>query len=93
MTALKKYFAATLVRSGAGRQKTQRLTLTALGLTRLRRTRYFQDTPATRGMLYKVVHLIHLVVHEGDLPLSARAKTRQYKAALQKRGEHHAIAP
>lgn len=48
----------TLKRSGIGRPKTQRATLRGLGLTKLNKTVVLKDTPAIRGMLAKVIHLI-----------------------------------
>ena len=53
----------TQVRSGLGRKLDQRQTLTGLGLGKLRRTRELEDTPAIRGMIARVKHL---VVVEGD---------------------------
>lgn len=48
----------TLKRSGIGKPQTQRATLRGLGLTRLNKTVVLKDTPAVRGMLAKVIHLI-----------------------------------
>ena len=48
----------TLKRSGIGRPRRQRETLRGLGLTRLHQTVILVDTPATRGMLSKVLHLV-----------------------------------
>lgn len=48
----------TLVRSPIGFPKPQKDTVRALGLRRLHQTVEHQDTPALRGMLAKVVHLI-----------------------------------
>ncbi len=41
-----------------GRPKDQRATLIGLGLNKLHRTRELVDTPAVRGMIDKVSHLI-----------------------------------
>ena len=76
MAALQKYFEVELVRSGAGRKLDQRKTLDGLGLTRIGRVRHLKDTPAIRGMLYKVVHLIKVTNKVGDKPLSTRDKAR-----------------
>ena len=43
------------------RHHTQRETLIGLGLNRIGRTRELPDTPATRGMLTKVKHLVRVV--------------------------------
>jgi large subunit ribosomal protein L30 len=48
----------TLKRSGAGRPQRQRATLRGLGLTKLHKTVELRDTPETRGMLAKVIHLV-----------------------------------
>lgn len=45
-------------RSGIGRNQKQRATLRGLGLTRLHQTRELEDTPAIRGMINKVQHLV-----------------------------------
>lgn len=45
-------------RSGIGRNQRQRDTLRGLGLTRLHQTRELQDTPAIRGMINKIQHLV-----------------------------------
>jgi len=42
----------------------QRATLIGLGLNKLRRRKTLQDTPAVRGMIAKVAHLVR-VVDEG----------------------------
>jgi len=46
------------------RDNTQRATLIGLGLNKMGRTRDLPDTPATRGMIRKVRHLVQ-VVEEG----------------------------
>ncbi len=51
------------VRSAIGFNRKQRATLAGLGLKRLQQTVELEDTPAVRGMIDKV---IHLVVVEGD---------------------------
>ncbi len=49
--------------SPIGRQKDQRRTLIGLGLNKMNRTRELPDTPAVRGMIGKVRHLVR--VEEG----------------------------
>ncbi|WP_420562190.1 50S ribosomal protein L30 [Thalassobaculum sp.] len=49
------------VRSGLGRKKDQIATLTGLGLGKLNRERTLEDTPAVRGMIDKVKHLVEVV--------------------------------
>jgi large subunit ribosomal protein L30 len=48
----------TLARSGIGTPPRQRATLRGLGLLRLGRSVILKDSPAVRGMLEKVAHLV-----------------------------------
>lgn len=48
----------TLTRSLIGRPETQRRTIQALGLRKLNSTVEHEATPAIKGMLHKVEHLI-----------------------------------
>jgi large subunit ribosomal protein L30 len=50
----------TQVKSEIGYDQRQRKTLLGLGLRRLRQTVEVPDTPATRGMIDKVRHLIRV---------------------------------
>ena len=50
----------TQVASPIGRKKDQRATLVGLGLNKLHRTRTLEDTPAVRGMIDKVTHLVRV---------------------------------
>jgi large subunit ribosomal protein L30 len=50
----------TQIKSGIGRPETQRLTLRGLGLRGPHKTSVLLDTPAIRGMLRKVSHLISI---------------------------------
>jgi large subunit ribosomal protein L30 len=50
----------TLVRSPIGYNQKQKDTVRALGLRRMNQTVEHPDTPAVRGMLDKVVHLIRV---------------------------------
>jgi large subunit ribosomal protein L30 len=43
------------------RTKDQRATLAGLGLNRVGRTKTLEDTPAVRGMIAKVNHLVEVV--------------------------------
>jgi large subunit ribosomal protein L30 len=47
--------------SPIGRPERQRRTLLGLGLTRIGRKRELVDTPAVRGMIAKVAHLVKIV--------------------------------
>jgi len=53
-----KILKVTLVRSAIGFPKNQKNTVLALGLHRIRQTVEHNDTPALRGMLNKVIHLL-----------------------------------
>ncbi len=48
----------TQVKSAIGYNKKQRLHLKGLGLRRLQHTVEVQDTPAIRGLITKVAHLV-----------------------------------
>ncbi len=48
----------TLVRSPIGFNETQAKTVQGMGLRRIRHTVELLDTPATRGMIHKVRHLV-----------------------------------
>ena len=43
------------------RPKEQRATLKGLGLNKMHRTRELQDTPAIRGMVDSIPHLVRIV--------------------------------
>lgn len=43
------------------REQSQRATLVGLGLNKLHRRSTLQDTPAVRGMIAKVAHLVKVV--------------------------------
>ena len=47
--------------SPIGRPKDQRATLVGLGLNRCGRVRTLEDTPAVRGMIDKVAHLVRVI--------------------------------
>ncbi|MGH6718825.1 MAG: 50S ribosomal protein L30 [Alphaproteobacteria bacterium] len=48
----------TQIHSAGGRRQDQRATLVGLGLDKLHRSRVLEDTPAVRGMIAKVSHLV-----------------------------------
>jgi large subunit ribosomal protein L30 len=56
--AQKKTVTVTQVASGFGRKPGQQATLVGLGLNKIGRTRELEDTPAVRGMIRKVAHLV-----------------------------------
>jgi large subunit ribosomal protein L30 len=55
-----KTIRVTQIGSPIGRKKDQRATLVGLGLNKLNRTRELEDTPAVRGMIDKVRHLVQV---------------------------------
>ena len=50
----------TLVKSPTGFDSKQKTTVTSLGLRRIRHTVELKDTPAVRGMIHKVRHLVEV---------------------------------
>jgi large subunit ribosomal protein L30 len=55
-----KSLRVTLVKSPIGYTKDQKATVRALGLRRMNQTVEHKDSPAIRGMLDKVIHLIRI---------------------------------
>ncbi|HYG85905.1 MAG TPA: 50S ribosomal protein L30 [Azospirillum sp.] len=62
--AEKKTVVVTQIGSPIARRHDQRETLIGLGLNKMHRTRELEDTPAVRGMIAKVAHLVR-VENEG----------------------------
>ncbi len=54
----KKTLKVTQIGSPIRRQADQRATLIGLGLNKMHRTRELEDTPAVRGMIRKVRHMV-----------------------------------
>jgi large subunit ribosomal protein L30 len=52
--------------SPIGREASQRQTLVGLGLNRIGRRKSLEDTPAVRGMIAKVKHLVRVVESGSD---------------------------
>lgn len=52
-------------KSGIGRSERQRATLRGLGLTKIHKEKILEDTPAIRGMIKKVEHLVEWEVVNG----------------------------
>ena len=50
-----------LVRSGIGRPQDHKDTLKGLGLTKMNKVVTLNDTPAIRGMINKVSHLVKVI--------------------------------
>ena len=58
MSEQKKTVTVTQKRSVLGRKPGQKETLIGLGLNKINRSRELEDTPAVRGMIRKVSHLV-----------------------------------
>ncbi|HEV7457275.1 MAG TPA: 50S ribosomal protein L30 [Roseococcus sp.] len=58
MSDAKKTVRVTQIASGNGRKPGQQDTLKGLGLNKINRSRELEDTPAVRGMIRKVAHLV-----------------------------------
>jgi len=58
--AQKKTVKVTQIGSPIRRPKDQRQTLIGLGLNKMHKTRELEDTPAVRGMIHKVSHLVRV---------------------------------
>jgi large subunit ribosomal protein L30 len=61
-----KQLRVTLRRSVIGHPKDQKETALALGLTKINRTVVRPDTPAIRGMVSKLSHLVSVEETEGE---------------------------
>ncbi len=55
-----KRIKVTQIRSPIGRKGDQRATLIGLGLNKMNKSRELEDTPAIRGMIHKVQHLVRV---------------------------------
>ena len=60
MAKKKQTVTVTQIGSPIGRPKDQRATLVGLGLNKMNRSRELEDTPAVRGMINKVRHLVRI---------------------------------
>ena len=59
-SAMKKQVRVVQIASGLGRKPGQIETLIGLGLNKMRKTSTLEDTPAVRGMIRKVHHLVRV---------------------------------
>ena len=66
------------IKGQAGKAADQKLTLQGLGLRRVGDERVLRDSPAIRGMVEKVQHLIEIQVRVGQAPLTG-ARSRKVK--------------
>jgi large subunit ribosomal protein L30 len=75
-----RYFEVTLKRSYNGRTDSVIGTLKGMGLKHPGKKVFLKDTPAVRGMIYKVVDMVAVTPKDGTIPPSKRELTRQFKA-------------
>ena len=61
MADQKKTLTVRQIRSANRRPAIQTATLKGLGLGKLHRTRVLEDTPAVRGMIRSIPHLVEIV--------------------------------
>jgi large subunit ribosomal protein L30 len=59
--AAKKTITVKQIASPCGRTKDQRATLVGLKLNKMHKTATLEDTPAVRGMINKLPHLVKIV--------------------------------
>ena len=65
MAAKKKTIVIKQIGSPIRRPADQRATLVGLGLNKMHRVRELEDTPAVRGMIRKVQHMVEIVEERG----------------------------
>jgi large subunit ribosomal protein L30 len=65
-----------LVKSYAGAPDAMLRTIAGLGLKKMQQERVLQDTPAVRGMVFKVKHLVSMEVVSENPPKKQRRKPR-----------------
>jgi large subunit ribosomal protein L30 len=76
-----------LTKSFAGASGEMLDTIRGLGLKKFGEERILKDTPAIRGMWFKVKHLVTLETVNGEAPAPKRRKPR--KIALRDRARAH----
>lgn len=76
-----------LVKSYAGASDTQLRTIAGLGLKKLGQERVLQDTPAIRGMVFKVKHLVSQEAVSEEPPKRERRKPRRVRLREQARAK------
>lgn len=65
MASAKKTVVIKQVGSPIRRPADQRATLVGLGLNKMGRVRELEDTPAVRGMIRKVAHMVEILEERG----------------------------
>ena len=83
-----------LSKSLAGASDSKLRTLTGLGLKKFGQKRLLKDTPAIRGMVFKVRHLVSHTQVAGEAPARKRQKPRaeriRAKARVQRESKEKA---
>ncbi|MET0402895.1 MAG: 50S ribosomal protein L30 [Cystobacter sp.] len=69
-----------LTKSSAGSSVDQLATIASLGLKKFGSEKLLKDTPANRGMVNKVRHLVTVETVQGDAPKLTRRKPRKIRA-------------
>ena len=75
-----RYLEIEQIGSPIRRPKSQRDTLIGLGLNKIGRKRWVEDTPAVRGMIAKVAHLVR-ITHDPSAPKTQASKPEYDEAA------------
>ncbi len=83
----------TLVKSFAGAPGTQLQTIRGLGLRKMGQERILQDTPAIRGMIFKVKHLVSHEVTDQPPLVRKRRKPRKIAVRDRARGKQTQTQP
>jgi large subunit ribosomal protein L30 len=76
-----------LVKSYAGAPETQLRTIAGLGLKKMGQERVLQDTPAIRGMVFKVKHLVSQEAVPDEPVKRERRKPRRVRLREQARAK------
>ena len=72
----------TLVKSSIGSKPVNRKTVTALGLRRIGRIVYREDTPSVRGMVRNVAHLLKVETVDSAPPAAKKVKKAAPKVVM-----------
>jgi len=83
----------TLKKSFSGSSVDQLATIEGLGLRKFGDTRLLPDTPAVRGMVFKMKHLVSVEPVQGDYQKRKRMKPRKVRAREAARAKREQAAP
>jgi len=81
-----------LTKSFAGASDTQMRTIRGLGLKKFGQVRILKDTPANRGMVFKVKHLVTSETVSGEAKVKPRRKPRHVRVREAARAKADAPA-